>query len=615
MKFSVAAAAVCLSAVAVAQTSAPASAKSAYELCLDARCPTKRNDLNCQATCKSVPNPNASMIAAANECYGKCNGLGYQEAIDCRNKCESLLYNPSGVIVSDHLVPAGVTSGAETAAKPTASGSASAKPTASASASASAPASGSASAPTANGSDSAKPTGAADASGSEEPKSGAETPSKPSSSKNSAGKVATIKAAQPKAKHKILTATIARLFAARPGSPGWTYTHKFGGLVLVKDLHNGASFLRIIDMNGVGHRILWEQELYEGFEFAEQKPYFFTFAGDEYVFGLDFADSAEAAAFAAKVWGRVSKLSGKRAGGGQALSGRMSSTKSAAKGQSATQKILNLDDDKYRKLVKALAGYNITENMLDDPDTAKFIQKFVSQNGSVDNMIRSMQSPKVTSPSPVVQQVPPTPPPTQAPPEPPRQIPPAPPVQTPPPMQTLPPPQAPPQAPPPPPSQAPPAPPQAPPAPPLPPPAAPPLPPQAPPAAPPLPPQAPPVAPPLPPQAPPAPPQAPPAPPGPPTSSAPAPALPQMGDSRSVLMASIRGAGGIGSLRKVDTDTSKRSSASPPIPASKSPGESSPGAKPGGNLADALASALAQRNKAIAGESESEDEDDDDDWE
>ncbi|KAI8318325.1 PH domain-like protein, partial [Martensiomyces pterosporus] len=94
---------------------------------------------------------------------------------------------------------------------------------------------------------------------------------------------------------KILIATIARLFAAHPGKGSWTYTHKFGGLVLVKDLHNGASFLRIIDMNGTGHRVVWEQELYEGFEFIEQKPYFFTFAGDEYVFGLDFADASEAA--------------------------------------------------------------------------------------------------------------------------------------------------------------------------------------------------------------------------------------------------------------------------------------------------------------------------------
>ncbi|KAJ2418844.1 hypothetical protein GGF41_004880, partial [Coemansia sp. RSA 2531] len=120
---------------------------------------------------------------------------------------------------------------------------------------------------------------------------------------------AAIKAAQPSSKHKILSAAIARLFVALPGRPTWSYTHRFGGLVLVKDAHNRASFLRIINLAGAGNRILWEQELYEGFDFAEQRPFFYTVAGDEHLFGLDFADAKEAAGFASKVARRVSKLS------------------------------------------------------------------------------------------------------------------------------------------------------------------------------------------------------------------------------------------------------------------------------------------------------------------
>ncbi|KAJ2033531.1 hypothetical protein H4S03_005590 [Coemansia sp. S3946] len=523
---------------------------------------------------------------------------------------------------------------------------------------------------------------------------------------------AAIKAAQPSSKHKILSAAIARLFVALPGRPTWSYTHRFGGLVLVKDAHNRASFLRIINLAGAGNRILWEQELYEGFDFAEQRPFFYTVAGDEHLFGLDFADAKEAAGFASKVARRVSKLSVKqRPSSTTPAAAQMSQSQqqqqqqapptAAARGAkslggpTATQRILNLDDDKYRKLVKALAAHSITEGTLDDPETAKFIQKFVSQNGSVDNMIRSSQPappaqapprpppttaplpppppPQAHSPGPVsraapASQMPPPPPPRRGappPPPPPRhrataqQQQPTMPISMPQAQVPLPPP-----PPPPPPrdargspvpsSQLPPPPPprrvhntpspvyQMPPeyhvpsAPPMPPPTAPPLPvfsappppshqqqqpsrppvpPQAPPPqAPPPPPQlqAPPQAPPLPPQAP--PPQAPP-PQAPPPSVAP-PALPTGGgDPRNALLASIRGVGGIGGLRKADTSASNRASLTSITQASRSPGDTSPGPKTGGNLANALASALAQRNKAIAGDSDSEDEDgDDDDW-
>ncbi|KAJ2891864.1 hypothetical protein IWW38_003443, partial [Coemansia aciculifera] len=111
------------------------------------------------------------------------------------------------------------------------------------------------------------------------------------------------------------------------------------------------------------------------------------------------------------------------------------------------------------------------------------------------------------------------------------------------------------------------------------------------------------------------PPQAPP-PQAPPPSIAP-PALPTGGggEPRNALLASIRGAGGIGGLRKTDSSASNRASLTSVTQASRSPGDTSPGPKAGGNLANALASALAQRNKAIAGDSDSEDEDgDDDDW-
>ncbi|KAJ2860316.1 hypothetical protein GGH94_005590 [Coemansia aciculifera] len=431
---------------------------------------------------------------------------------------------------------------------------------------------------------------------------------------------AAIKAAQPSSKHKILSAAIARLFVALPDRPTWSYTHRFGGLVLVKDAYNRASFLRIINLAGAGNRILWEQELYEGFDFAEQRPFFYTVAGDEHLFGLDFADAKEAAGFASKVARRVSKLSVKQrpssttpaatqmAQSQQQQQQQQTPLTAAARGgkslggQTATQRILNLDDDKYRKLVKALAAYSITEGMLDDADNAKFIQKFVSQNGSVDNMIRSSQ------PAPPAQ-APPRPPPTSAP------LPPPPQAHSPGPASRVAPAN---QMPPPPPPRR-----GAPPPPPPPRHRAPAQQQQQQPAMPVSMPQA---QIPLPPPPPPPPPpprdargspvpssQLPPPPPPRRIHNTPSPVY-QM-PPENALLASIRGVGGIGGLRKADTSTSNRASLTSITQASRSPGDTSPGPKTGGNLANALASALAQRNKAIAGDSDSEDEDaDDDDW-
>ncbi|KAJ2186933.1 hypothetical protein IW144_006155, partial [Coemansia sp. RSA 522] len=81
---------------------------------------------------------------------------------------------------------------------------------------------------------------------------------------------------------------------------------------------------------------------------------------------------------------------------------------------------------------------------------------------------------------------------------------------------------------------------------------------------------------------------------------------------RGMLLNSIRDFGGHSSLRKADKPASSRASVSSTFQGSKSPGDMSPGSKSGGDLTNALASALAQRSKAIAGDSDSDDGDDED---
>ncbi|KAI9471144.1 hypothetical protein LPJ78_005648 [Coemansia sp. RSA 989] len=96
-----------LAAVAAAQDSS--SSLDAFQQCIQDKCDGDLTNVNCQAACNGNPNPNASMIAAATECIGKCNGLDHDAAIQCVTNCNNSIYNPSGVVVSDHLSAASFT--------------------------------------------------------------------------------------------------------------------------------------------------------------------------------------------------------------------------------------------------------------------------------------------------------------------------------------------------------------------------------------------------------------------------------------------------------------------------------------------------------------------------
>ncbi|KAI9286386.1 hypothetical protein BC943DRAFT_351695 [Umbelopsis sp. AD052] len=93
---------------------------------------------------------------------------------------------------------------------------------------------------------------------------------------------------------KIFTATVARLYVAYPNPQRWCYTNIWGGLVFLADKkRRNAFFLRIVDLKN-HPAVIWEQELYDGFEFKMDTPFFFTFTADEYVAGLSFTDENDA---------------------------------------------------------------------------------------------------------------------------------------------------------------------------------------------------------------------------------------------------------------------------------------------------------------------------------
>ena len=87
-----------------------------------------------------------------------------------------------------------------------------------------------------------------------------------------------VKAAVNSPANKIFTAALARIYYAYPKPDEWSYTGLQGALAFVKDTQ-GVFYLKLVDLAGT-RGIIWEHELYEGFEYNEDRSFFHSFAGD-----------------------------------------------------------------------------------------------------------------------------------------------------------------------------------------------------------------------------------------------------------------------------------------------------------------------------------------------
>ncbi|KAG0350271.1 hypothetical protein BGZ54_003925 [Gamsiella multidivaricata] len=101
---------------------------------------------------------------------------------------------------------------------------------------------------------------------------------------------------------RIITATVARLYVAYPDPLRWTYTGIMGAVALIQT--NNTFFLRIVDLL-YGRGVVWEQELYDGFIYSQDKPFFHSFHAEKYIAGFSFADELEADVFYGKVHRRA----------------------------------------------------------------------------------------------------------------------------------------------------------------------------------------------------------------------------------------------------------------------------------------------------------------------
>ncbi|TFY79128.1 hypothetical protein EWM64_g4885, partial [Hericium alpestre] len=122
----------------------------------------------------------------------------------------------------------------------------------------------------------------------------------PAQSTFSADDKAKIKASLPKGHNKIHTAALARIYYAHPTPNAWAYAGLQGALVFVTDKARGAYYLRMVDVGGT-RGVLWEHELWEGFEYWQDRPFFHSFEGDDCMIGVVFADEGEAKTFYKKI--------------------------------------------------------------------------------------------------------------------------------------------------------------------------------------------------------------------------------------------------------------------------------------------------------------------------
>ncbi|KAN0050913.1 hypothetical protein ACTA71_004214 [Dictyostelium dimigraforme] len=91
----------------------------------------------------------------------------------------------------------------------------------------------------------------------------------------------------------IHSTTVARLYEGRQGR--WEFM-AVGIVSVVSNRVDKTNYIKVFDLKA-NYRIIFEQEIYDSFEFQKQRDFFFVFEGDSCVYGLSFADVTEAAEF------------------------------------------------------------------------------------------------------------------------------------------------------------------------------------------------------------------------------------------------------------------------------------------------------------------------------
>lgn len=134
-----------------------------------------------------------------------------------------------------------------------------------------------------------------------------------------------VKRLVPKASNKIQAVAVARLYIAKPGQSRWIYTGLQGAAVLSNDLVGNTFWIKLVDISPANRGVIWDQEIYDAFQYNQDRTFFHSFELEQCIAALSFVDEKEARQFKKKMDEREKNASkatqrtpfGSAAGGGQ----------------------------------------------------------------------------------------------------------------------------------------------------------------------------------------------------------------------------------------------------------------------------------------------------------
>ncbi|KAK9779070.1 hypothetical protein SCAR479_03937 [Seiridium cardinale] len=111
----------------------------------------------------------------------------------------------------------------------------------------------------------------------------------------------TVKRFVPKQTNKIHAVAVARLYVAYPNKSKWTYTGLQGAIALANDLVGNTYWLKLVDISPAGRGVIWDQEIFDTWQYNQDRTFFHTFELEECLAGLSFVDEKEAKQFKKKM--------------------------------------------------------------------------------------------------------------------------------------------------------------------------------------------------------------------------------------------------------------------------------------------------------------------------
>ncbi|KAK2673544.1 WH1/EVH1 domain [Fusarium oxysporum f. sp. vasinfectum] len=111
----------------------------------------------------------------------------------------------------------------------------------------------------------------------------------------------TVKRFIPKQSNKIQAVAVARLYVAYPNRSKWTYTGLQGAVALVNDLVGNTYWIKMVDISPSNRGVIWDQEIFDTWNYNQDRTFFHTFELEECLAGLSFVDEKEAKQFKKKM--------------------------------------------------------------------------------------------------------------------------------------------------------------------------------------------------------------------------------------------------------------------------------------------------------------------------